>query len=1527
MASLVKTFVEEPSKFLLNALSKDQLIELADHYKIELTSKRYKKEIKSIVNEALCAKGLLMASADASEDDVDEIVLPSSGHVENLTFAEQKELLLLQLENRKLEHQMHMDRLRLNEQSERAKRALEQQKLELEAERLDLIKHGRMSGLGDSKFDISTSLRLLPSFNEKDVDTFFLLFERVADAQGWSDIHRALMLQCTLTGKAQRAFSALSVDDAKDYEIIKASVLRSFELIPEAYRQRFRGMRRRFDQTNVEFARDLRLQYQRWCVASNVQTVDNMTDLIVLEQFKNTLPERIAIYIAEKQATNEADAAVLVDEYELTHKAHFGERVRSVSGQRDAFSFRNKTPNVNPLPVNQDRSSVTSDAEQICRYCQGKGHWKGNCPVLKSKAKARFSFVKPAALAVSPGESDVVLSKLKPNYFPFISDGFVSLLGSEKRFPVKILRDTGASESFILESVLPFSSSSRSGRSLLVRGIDLSTLEVPLHKVMLYSELVEGEVELGVRPALPVDGVSVILGNNLAGGRVWQTGPIPVVTDSPQLGNESDDCFKEFPQVFAACAVTRAASRADVEDLEVKAAAGKVSFALTDFPLTLSQEELVKEQQLDQSLSSLFERAVPVDCFERVDHGYGVLDGLLLRKWTSATNSSLGEPWLQVVVPITIRQLVLKTAHDMLGHLGVRKTYDRIMRHFYWPKLKKDVAAYVKTCHICQMTGKPNQVIKPAPLHPIPVVAGPFEHLQLDCVGPLVGAKSGSRYLLTIMCQVTRYPAAYPLRSITTRAIVRALTQFFSVFGIPKVVQTDQGSNFMSLVFAQVLRQLHIKHNKASAYHPQSQGVLERFHQTLKSLLRAYCMELGRDWEEGLPWLLLASREVVQESTGFSPNELVFGHSVRGPLAVLKDGLDLKEPPKALCDYVNGFRRRLYEAGRLAREKLTNTQSKMKEQYDKRTERRVLAVGDKVLALLPVVSSPFQAKFSGPYTVVKKVSDVNYVIATPDRRKSTQLCHLNLVKPYHERSDAFKSKTAAQPVALSDASLSPGFSDVPPVAAQEQEEIRTPDDGVLRARLHNSETLKQLPQLLQHLSGDKCVEIVNLINEFPSLFSDIPSQTHLLEHDIDVGEASPIRQRFYRASQEKRKYIDIEVDYLLDNGLAEPSASAWASPCLLVNKPDGTFRFCTDYRKLNAITKPDSFPLPRIEDCVDQVGAATFVSKFDLLKGYWQVPLTDRAREVSTFITSQGLFSYKVMSFGLRNAPATFQRLMNTVVAGLNGCAVYLDDVVVFSNSWSEHLDSIRALFQRLAQAHLTINLAKCEFARATVTYLGKVVGQGQVCPIRAKTFAIDQYSSPTNKKELMRFLGMAGFYRCFCPNFSSVVAPLTDLLKSGVKYSWTPACQSSFETVKALLTSSPVLAAPQLNQAFKLQVDASQVGAGAVLLQEDEHGVDRPVSFFSRKFLSYQANYSVIEKEALALIWALQHFDVYVAGAFSLVVFCDHNPLTFLHSLQNPNQRLMRWALFLQPYHLDIRHIKGTDNVIADALSRAPAG
>ena len=237
-----------------------------------------------------------------------------------------------------------------------------------------------------------------------------------------------------------------------------------------------------------------------------------------------------------------------------------------------------------------------------------------------------------------------------------------------------------------------------------------------------------------------------------------------------------------------------------------------------------------------------------------------------MRKWRPLTASAQDE-WrvlYQVVIPASFRDEVLSLAHDhhFAGHLGVNKTTDRILRHFFWPGLKRDVVRYCKTCHPCQITGKPNQVIPPAPLQPIPVASEPFEHVILDCVGQLPKTKSGNQWLLTIMCSPTRFPEAIPLRRITAPVIIKALLWFFSLLGLPKTVQTDRGTNFMSHVFAEAMRQLSVKHVKSSAYHPQSQGELERFHLTLKNMLKTFCLEFERDWDERVPLALFAVREV-----------------------------------------------------------------------------------------------------------------------------------------------------------------------------------------------------------------------------------------------------------------------------------------------------------------------------------------------------------------------------------------------------------------------------------------------------------------------------------------------------------------------------------------------------------------------------------------------------------------------------------------------------------------------------------------
>uniref|UniRef100_A0A8C1S4H7 Integrase catalytic domain-containing protein n=1 Tax=Cyprinus carpio TaxID=7962 RepID=A0A8C1S4H7_CYPCA len=248
------------------------------------------------------------------------------------------------------------------------------------------------------------------------------------------------------------------------------------------------------------------------------------------------------------------------------------------------------------------------------------------------------------------------------------------------------------------------------------------------------------------------------------------------------------------------------------------------------------------------------------------------------------------------------------------------------------------------------------------------------------------------------MCAATRYPEAVPIRTLEAKVVVKELVKFCSTFGLPKIIQSDRGTNFTSHVFRQVLRELGVKHQLSSAYHPESQGALERFHQTLKSMLRAYCLDTGKDWGEGLPLLMFAIRETVQESLGFSPAELVFGHTVRGPLKLSEQLLSKTTSPMSLLDYVSSFRERLHRACEVSKQHLVKTQSKMKAHYDKQSVVRNFQPGEKVLVLLPVPGSALQAKFPGPYVVERKLGETDYVISTPDRKRKTRLCYINMLK-------------------------------------------------------------------------------------------------------------------------------------------------------------------------------------------------------------------------------------------------------------------------------------------------------------------------------------------------------------------------------------------------------------------------------------------------------------------------------------------------------------------------------------------------
>ena len=1219
-----------------------------------------------------------------------------------------------------------------------------------------------------SAFDPARNIRLVPPFQEKEVDKYFAHFEKVADSLNWPKESWVLLLQSVLVGKAQEIYGSLSVEQSSNYEHVKEAILKAYELVPEAYRQKFRNYLKYDSKTHVEFAREKENLFNRWCHSKEIgQDFKKLKQMVLLEEFKDKVRPDIRSHLDEQKVEELEKAAIMADDYALTHK------MSSKSGNPQQKRYHGSGNRENISRNMDDRKRQGKSTENVglvskveplkpisCGHCGKPGHIITNCWKLGGKTPCehcgRFSHksedcriaknklqkeVKPTGLTslkglkVSPfneseNQKDVKVKplidrnhfveknkgiKVNPlhndksciedeispntesdymeNYKPFISEGVVSLVGDENSSQkVKILRDTGATRSLMLDSVLPLTENSFTGANVLISGVEMGILEVPLHEVNIKSSLINGNIVIGMRPSLPVEGISLILRNDLAGEKVMVD---PRVVEKPRDDEETERLAEKFPGIFPASVVTRSMK---------------------------AKKEAIKEQGKEEiGLSGTF--------LENID--------------------------------------------------------------------------------------------------------GKFEERNKEKAD--------------------------------------------------KALMRNESRN--------------VKENIPEKQESESKSVISR-----QNLI----VEQSKD-KELLDLFKIALTPVESEkvSVGYLIKENILmrkwsSHCVTiGPLLLLKEKWLDEDPEKiSVLKNVANFKDRLFRAGQIAQRNLQESQSKMKVWYDRKAKSRCFEPGDKVLVLFPVVGNPLQAKYSGPYKVVKKISDTNYLVKTPDRRKETQVCHINMLKAYHEKP---KPELVTLNNRLGLESPTHSKDCVGQVAEKEEDtesEVRLENDQQ-PIKLQNSQILNDLGTKLSHLPLVQRKELAEVITQYREVFPDVPSKTNLIEHDVDVGDSAPIKQHPYRVSPMKKELLDKEVQYMLENDIIEESQSNWSSPCILVPKHDGGFRFCTDFRKVNDKTKSYSFPIPRIADCIDQIGNAKFVSTFDMLKGYWQVPLTQRAREISAFVTLSGLYQYKVMPFGMKNAPATFQRMVNKLVQDIDGCEGYIDDVVIFSDNWSDHIRQIERFFQIMREAKLTINLMKSEFGKATVKYLGHIVGQGQVRPLDAKIQTIVKYPIPTSRKELARFLGMAGYYRNFCLNFSEIAAPLTNLLSKKVKFVWTDDCQLAFDKVKLLLQKSPVLKSPDYEKPFKLIIDSSDIGTGSVLVQEASDGLDHPVSYFSKKFLKYQKNYSVVEKETLGLVLALEHFDVYLGSTpFKIKVYTDHNPLTFLKTMKNKNQRLVRWSL-----------------------------
>jgi predicted aspartyl protease len=451
----------------------------------------------------------------------------------------------------------------------------------------------------------------------------------------------------------------------------------------------------------------------------------------------------------------------------------------------------------------------------------------------------------------------------------------------------------------------------------------------------------------------------------------------------------------------------------------------------------------------------------------------------------------------------------------------------------------------------------------------------------------------------------------------------------------------------------------------------------------------------------------------------------------------------------------------------------------------------------------------------------------------------------------------------------------------------------------------------------------------DLLVEFQTIFSkseDDIGLTNLVEHTINTGDHRPVRQRPRRIPLAKIKEAEEAIQNMVKQEVIEQSMSPWNSNPVLVRKSDGSLRFCIDFRGVNDITVKDSHPLPRIDDTIDALSGAKYFSTADLKSGYYQIPVAEKDRHKTAFsFPGGGLWQFKRMPMGLSNSAPVFERLMERVLSGLTWktCLVYLDDIIIFSRTFENHLANLREVFERLKEAHLKLSPKKCHFFKTKVKFLGHIVSDEGVSTDPSKIKAVKDWPIPRNVKEVRSFLGLTSYYRKFIYKYADKAKALHKITEKNQKFTWTEDCQKSFDALKQALISAPILAYPTREDFFILDTDASNVGMGSVLSQVQD-GQEKVISYYSKSFNKAERKYCVTRRELLAVVASIKNFHHYLYGR-KFKVRSDHGALSWLFNFKNPEGQLARWFEVLASYDFRIEHRAGRSHNNADALSRRP--
>ena len=1339
--------------------------------------------------------------------------------------------------------------------------------------------------------------------DDDDAEDWFVQFECYAKDLKLDDEAKARRLIYYLKGKARGIYSKMDREKTLTYEDIKNALFKGYHLTAEQYRIKFRRLRKETNENYSEFVIKAEHHLKKWIELDTCdKTVDGIRDLFLREQILRVMPHELAIHVKDRQPKSAEEVGRFASLYEENRpKSTQGGQKKDGQGQKKDGSKNNSSPK----KVKKTDSPTTDESKsrkptKDCWKCGKPGHFAAQCKGGQDKSGSCAAVDENCEVAKTPEDLNQLCTNCQEKKFP--ESVYVKVNGRK----VIAMRDSGCNSVVVAAHLVDDDQYIERSKKVYLADKKVSK-NCPMARLVIDSPYFCCETDVIVMEN-PVNDVLIGRHHGIDGSR--EKTPLFPVREP------------EWYQDSKAAAVT---TRAEAKREETENFVGqKTKTKESDMKIlgVNSREEFIAEQQKDPSLEKMrtYAETGEIKAGKKMVYRNGIL-------YQSSIDRK-GEETLKAVVPKSLRYKVMSYGHEhpMAGHIGQKSTSERIRREFWWPSCGVEIQRHCLSCDVCQKTA-PKHLTKRVPIGKMPIFDTAFKRVAVDIIGPITPmAESKCQYILTMIDYATRYPEAVPLKNIRAETVADALWNFWTRLGVPESILSDNGSQFTCELMKEVERLLRIKHKVCAIFHPSGNGLCERMNATLKSMLRKMCVDQPKKWDTFIPALLFAYRETPQDSLGFSPFELLYGRTVRGPMQILRhvwteEGVS--DEVITTAEYVVNLRNQIEETCKLARENLERAAKRQARIYNRKTKQRSIDEGKQVLILLPSKQNKLEMTWQGPFIVEKKLNDFDYQVKVGTK---TKIYHINLLKEYIERERAGADEVVAA-------------THEPP----EEDEIETvavviEEDETMKETVMNTDFQKNMPTLetkrtedvshvhfSEKLNKEQLDEVKAIFNEYEKNLTDVPLTTDLVTCEIKLSTEQPVYVRPRPIPHALVKNVEEEIDEMIKLGVIEPANSPYNSPIVMVKKKTGAYRFCADLRALNDVTVFDGEPLTDVEHLFQSLGKAKYFTKLDLTKGYWAIPIREEDRDKTAFTTSRGQFRWKNLPFGLKTASGVFNRMMRKLLSPLkkNNVHHFMDDVLVATETWKEHVEALKAVLQRLREANLAAKPSKIFVGFEQLPFLGHEIGAGRRWPEADKIEKIIEAPLPATKKQLRSFMGLCSFYREYIPNFSTLSAPLTDLTKklNPERILWNTEAKESFEKLKKLISSKPVLRMPDHEKEYVLRTDASDRGLGAVLLQEHK-GKLHPIAFQSKKLQGAESRYATVEKECLATVWGVQKFERFLYGK-KFVLETDHQPLKCLQKSPT-NPRLIRWALQLQPYEYHIRVIPGKDNVGADFMSRA---